>query len=139
MANIGFSPITQHQQLAEEPVIKAWAEYTGVPSAVMGGIGFVAGQLGMQGVQARIGMHYGVYGKGQTFKGALAIEFIGGTIVLATLATLIDPQHKVEGFGLDETKFYKKHLEGKWTGFKSKASESWGTARLTTPRGKWIA
>lgn len=139
MASLGLTPISNPHTLSEEQVYNAWTEYTGLPAALVGGMGFVAGQLGMQSIQARIGMHYGVYGAGQTFKGALTIEMIGGTIGLATLLTLIDPEHKIEGFGLDETKFYQKHLEGRLTQIKARSAEAWNAGEVITPRGKWFA
>ena len=139
MASIGLVPISQPHELSQEQIYNAWAEYTGVPAAVVGGIGFVATQLGFQSIQARIGMHYGVYGKGQTFKGALTIEMVGGTIFLATLLTLIDPEHKIEGFGLDETKWYKENVEGKLTAAKARARTAWQAGEIRTPRGKWMA
>lgn len=121
MANLGYSPISKPSHLADEDVYKAWAEYTGVPEAFGGGLGFVAGTAVLQGAQAKGTMRLGVPGYPTTFGAAFRMEFLGGTMFMATILTFIDPEHKIEGFGLDETRFYQKHLEGSWTNLKASA------------------
>lgn len=121
MASLGYTPITRPAELADEPVYKAWAEYTGVPEALGGGVGLVLGQGLLQGLQAKGTMRLGLPGYPTTFGAAFRMEFFLGTIIMATILTFIDPQHKIEGWGLDETKFYKKHLEGTWTNIKASA------------------
>jgi len=76
---------------------KAWIEYA-----------FGAGIYSVfsQPPQAYLLTRAGVY---PTFRVGLAFEFGAGTIILATLATIIDPQHKWEG-GLDETAFYQRRV-----------------------------
>jgi hypothetical protein len=121
MASLGYSPIVRPAELADEPVYKAWAEYTGVPEALGGGAGFVIGQGLLQGLQAKGTMRLGLPGYPTTFGAAFRAEFVLGTIFMATALTFIDPEHKIEGWGLDETKFYQKHLEGTWTNLKASA------------------
>ena len=121
MASLGYSPIVRPAELADEPVYKAWAEYTGVPEALGGGAGFVIGQGLIQGLQAKGTMRLGLPGYPTTFGAAFRAEFILGTILMATVLTFIDPEHKIEGWGLDETRFYQEHLEGTWTNLKASA------------------
>ena len=121
MASLGYTPITRPAALADEPVYKTWVEYTGVPEALGGGIGVVGLQGLVQGLQAKGTMKLGLPGYPTTFGAAFKIEFVYGTLFMATVLTLIDPQHKIEGWGLDETKFYQEHLEGTWTNLKASA------------------
>jgi len=122
MASLGLVPISQPHELSQNEVYNAWAEYTGVPEAFTGGIGVVGFNVVMQGGQARLGMSAGLYQGG--FLSAFSKEFVYGTLAMATILTLIDPEHKIEGWGLDETRFYKEHLEGTWTEIKSNAMTS---------------
>jgi hypothetical protein len=121
MASLGYSPIVRPTVLSDEPVYEAWAEYTGVPEALGGGAGFVIGQGLLQGLQAKGTMRLGLPGYPTTFGAAFRAEFILGTIFMATALTFIDPEHKIEGWGLDETRFYQEHLEGTWTNLKASA------------------
>ena len=121
MASLGYTPITRPAELADEPVYKAWAEYTGVPEALGGGVGLVLGQGLLQGLQAKGTMRLGLPGYPTTFGAAFRMEFVLGTLIMATILTFIDPEHKIEGWGLDETRFYKEHLEGTWTNIKASA------------------
>jgi len=122
MASLGFAPISQPHELSENEVYNAWAEYTGVPEAFTGGLGVVGFNVVMQGGQARLGMSAGLYQGG--FLSAFSKEFVYGTLAMATILTFVDPEHKIEGWGLDETRFYKEHLEGTWTEIKANAKTS---------------
>jgi len=117
MASLGLVPISQPHELSQNEIYNAWAHYTGVPEAFTGGVGVVGFNVVMQGGQARIGMSAGLYKGG--FLSAFSKEFVYGTLAMATILTIVDPEHKVEGFGLDETRFYKEHLEGTWTQIKA--------------------
>ena len=121
MASLGYSPIVRPAVLSDEPVYEAWAEYTGVPEALGGGLGVVGLQGLVQGLQAKGTMKLGLPGYPTTFGAAFKMEFVYGTLFMATVLTLIDPEHKIEGWGLDETRFYKEHLEGTWTNLKASA------------------
>jgi len=50
-------------------------------------------------------------GKPLTFKSALALEFIGGTLLMAGVLTIIDPKDYRTG-GLAETTWYKNNIVG---------------------------
>lgn len=122
MASLGFVPISKPEELSQNEVYNAWAHYTGVPEAFTGGLGVVGFNLAMQGGQAKLLMNQGLY-KG-TFISALKSEMFLGTLAMATILTFIDPEHRIEGDkwytgGLDETRFYKEHLEGSWTAIKA--------------------
>jgi len=118
MASLGLVPISQPHDLSQNDVYNAWAHYTGVPEAFSGGLGVVGVNVVMQGGQARLGMSAGLYQRG--FLSAFKTEFILGTLAMATILTIIDPEHK-HSSGLDETRFYKEHLEGTWTQIKANA------------------
>ena len=142
MASLGYTPITRPAALADEPVYKAWVEYTGVPEALGGGVGFVFSQAALQGLQAKGTMKLGLPGYPTTFGAAFKMEFVLGTIFMATVLTFIDPQHKIEGDkwytgGLDETRFYQEHLEGTWTNLKASAG---AIAKTETPvmNKRWL-
>jgi len=117
VGSLGFTPITNPHQLSENEVYNAWVHYSGIPEAISGGIGFLGFNVVMQSGQAKLMLSKGIY-KG-SFWSALKSEMFLGTIAMATILTFIDPEHKIEGFGLDETKFYKEHLEGSWTAIKA--------------------
>ena len=112
-------------------------EYTGVPEALGGGVGFVFSQAALQGLQAKGTMKLGLPGYPTTFGAAFKMEFVLGTIFMATVLTFIDPEHKIEGWGLDETRFYQEHLEGTWTNLKASAIE---IAKTETPvmNKRWL-
>jgi hypothetical protein len=118
MASLGLVPISRPHEASDNQVYQAWAEYTGVPEAVTGGVGFIGANAMMQGLQAKGTMRLGLPGYPTTFGAAFKMEFVMGTIIMATVLTIVDPQHKIEGAGVDETRFYKEHLEGTWTGLK---------------------
>jgi len=127
MASLGLTPISQPHELSQNEVYNAWAHYTGVPEAFTGGVGVIGFNVVMQGGQARLGMSAGLYQGG--FLSAFSKEFVYGTLAMATILTFVDPEHKIEGDslwsgGLDETRFYKEHLEGTWTEIKSNAKTS---------------
>ena len=126
MASLGLVSISQPLELSQNEVYNAWAHYTGVPAAFSGGIGVVGFNVVMQGGQAKLGMNLGLYKGG--FISAFKYEFILGTLAMATILTIIDPEHKIEGDkwytgGLDETRFYKEHLEGSLTNLKGFGKE----------------
>jgi len=123
MASLGLVPISRPHEASDNQVYQAWAEYTGVPAALGGGVGAVGFQGIAQGLQAKGGMKVGLYPASWTFSTAFKAEFFLGTLFMATALTFIDPEHKIEGDslwsgGLDETRFYKEHLEGSWTAIK---------------------
>jgi len=122
MASLGLVPISQPHDLSQNEVYNAWAHYTGVPEAFTGGVGVIGFNVVMQGGQARVGMSAGLYQGG--FLSAFSKEFVYGTLAMATILTFVDPEHKIEGWGLDETRFYKEHLEGTWTQIKANAITS---------------
>jgi hypothetical protein len=117
MASLGFVPISKPEELSQNEVYNAFAHYTGLPEAVSGGIGFFGFNIAMQSGQAKLMLSKGIY-KG-SFLSALRTEMFWGTLAMALILTAVDPQHKIEGGGLDETRFYKEHLEGTWTTIKS--------------------
>jgi len=121
MASLGLVPISQPHELSQNEVYNAWAHYTGVPEAFTGGVGVIGFNVVMQGGQAKIGMNVGLYKGG--FAAAFGKEFVYGTLAMATILTIIDPEHK-HSSGLDETRFYKEHLEGTWTQIKANAMTS---------------
>jgi len=113
MASLGYSPISRPAELADEDVYKAWVEYTGVPAAITGGLGAVGFNVASQAGQVKTGTSIFSatrYGYGL----ALLLESSVGTMIFATVLTAIDPEHK-HASGLDETQFYKDHLEGTGT------------------------
>ena len=115
MASLGLVPISQPLELSQNEVYNAWAHYTGVPEAFTGGLGVVGINALIQGGQAKGMLKLKLPGYPTTFIAAFKGEFFWGTIAIATILTFIDPEHKIEGGGLDETRFYKEHLEGTWT------------------------
>ena len=122
MASLGLVPISRPEELSQNQVYNAWADYSGLPEAASGGVGFFGFNIAMQSGQAKLMLSKGIY-KGN-FWSALKSEMFLGTIAMATILTFIDPEHKIEGDtwytgGLDETRFYKDHLEGSWTTIKA--------------------
>lgn len=78
----------------------AFAEYTGIPSAIGGGAGAVGVNVANQGVQVQGGAS--IFSKAKYgFRLAWAYETVIGTALIAGALTILDPQHKWEG-GLDE-------------------------------------
>ena len=120
MASLGDIPIVRPASIADEDVYSAWIDYTGVPAAISGGLGAVGFNIASQAGQVKTGTSIFAatrYGYGL----ALLLESSVGTILFATALTFVDPEHKIEGFGLDETRFYQEHLEGSWTNLKAAA------------------
>ena len=120
MASLGYSPIVRPAAIADEDVYSAWIDYTGVPAAISGGLGAVGFNIASQAGQVKTGTSIFAaprYGYGL----ALLLESSVGTMLFATALTFVDPEHKIEGFGLDETRFYQEHLEGSWTNLKAAA------------------
>jgi hypothetical protein len=118
MASLGFAPISNPHELSQDQVYAAWLHYTGLPEAVGGGLGVVGLNALVQGGQAKGMMKLNLPGYPKTFGAAFKGEFLWGTVIMATALSIIDPEHKIEGGGLDETRFYKEHLEGSWTAIK---------------------
>ena len=119
MASLGLVPISRPMdETTQKDVLAAWIQYTGFPEALSGGVGFLGFNIVMQGGQAKVGMNLGLY-KG-SYLSAFKKEFLWGTIIMASILTIIDPEH-LHGSGLDETKFYQEHLEGSWTNIKASA------------------
>jgi len=113
MAGLGYTPITRPAELADQDVYKAWVEYTGVPAAITGGLGAIGFNVASQAGQVKTGTSIFSatrYGYGL----ALLLESSVGTMIFATVMTAIDPEHK-HSSGVDETRFYKEHLEGTGT------------------------
>jgi len=82
----------------------AWWEYTGIPSALAGGAGAVGINIANQSVQVQSGAS--IFSKAKYgFRGALALETIAGTAIIAAALTIFDPYDKWEG-GLDEVGFF---------------------------------
>jgi len=78
----------------------AFAEYTGIPSAVGGGAGAVGVNVANQSVQVQTGTS--IFSKARYgFRLALFYETLIGTAIVAGVLTILDPKHKWEG-GLDE-------------------------------------
>lgn len=118
MASLGLTPISNVQSFTDNQIIDAWVHYTGIPAAISGGLSAVGFNVASQAGQVRSGTSIFAAAKyGYTV--ALILEATVGTAMFAFAMTGIDPEHKVEGFGLDETRFYKAHLEG--TGTKAAA------------------
>jgi hypothetical protein len=123
MASLGLVPISQPHELSQNEVYAAWVHYTGLPEAVSGGVGVVGINAVIQGGQAKGMLKLQLPGYPKTFGAAFKGEFFWGTVAIATILTFIDPEHKIEGGGLDETRFYKEHLEGSWTNIKGFGKE----------------
>jgi hypothetical protein len=78
----------------------AWWEYTGVPQALAGGAGAVGLNTMNQSIQVQAGGS--IFSKAKYgFRGALALETVAGTAIVATALTIFDPYNKWDG-GLDE-------------------------------------
>ena len=85
---------------SEPTYATAFAEYTGIPSAIGGGAGAVGVNVANQGVQVQGGAS--IFSKAKYgFRLAWAYETVIGTAIIAGVLTILDPQHKWEG-GLDE-------------------------------------
>jgi len=70
------------------PILRAWLHYTGMPEALTGGFGAIGLQAAGQAPQAAAGTKAGFY---PSFARGFAYEFVGGTIIMATLWTIMDP------------------------------------------------
>jgi len=94
----------------------AFIEYTGVPALAGGSVVPVASQVAFQGGQARYITQpaASAAGKPMAFKNAFALEFVGGTLVMALALTIVDPQDYRTG-GLAEKTWYKDNIEGWWS------------------------
>jgi len=111
MASLGYSPITRPFQSSESQYFTAWLEYTGVPAAATGGLSAVGFNIATQAGQVKAGPPASIFSAtkyGYTM--ALLMEASVGTMIMATILTVIDPGHKIEG-GLDESRFYLENVE----------------------------
>jgi hypothetical protein len=86
----------------------AYVEYTGIPAALQGGLGMIGIQIAIQAPQAYLLTQSGLY---PNFWMGLAFEVGAGIMLLPAILVVIDPGHKIEGQGLDETAWYKRHVE----------------------------
>jgi len=135
MASLGYSPIVRPAELADQDVYSAWVDYTGVPAAITGGLAAVGFNVASQAGQVKTGTSIFSAAK-YGFTVALILEASIGTMIFATVMTGIDPEHK-HASGLDETRFYKEHLEGTGTkaaGFLKSLAK--GEDRILTKR--WL-
>ena len=91
----------------------AFVEYTGVPALFGGSVVPVTSQVVFQGGQAKYITQpaAAAAGKPMAFKNALALEFIGGTLLMALVLTIVDPADHRTG-GLAETTWYKNNIVG---------------------------
>jgi hypothetical protein len=89
----------------------AYFHYTGLPELVSGGVGFLVTQGILQAPQAAAGVKIGVY---PSFGRAMLAETVVGLAGFPLILIYIDPAHQMEDFGLDETAWYKRNIEGKW-------------------------
>ena len=111
----------------------AYFHYSGIPELVSGGVGFLATQGIIQAPQAAIGVKAGIY---PSFGKAMLAETGVGLLILPLLVLwLIDPDHKIEGYGLDETEWYKRNIEGRWSMTKEQMRQSGPTHDFSSFRG----
>lgn len=87
---------------------EAFYDYTGFPAILGGGIGMnLMYNILAQPTQVKTGT--GFFSAARWgFKRALFLEITLGALIWAAAMTVIDPEHKVEHWGLDETAIYKK-------------------------------
>lgn len=91
---------------------EAYYDYTGFPALVGGGLGMgliynIVAQPTQVATKTSI-FSAAKWGFGR----ATLLEVTIGTLIFAAVLTVIDPEHKVEGWGLDETTAYQR-LEAK--------------------------
>jgi len=110
----------------------AYFHYTGIPELISGGYGFLVTQGVLQAPQAAVGVKVGVY---PSFGKAMIAETGIGLAILPLLLIYIDPAHKVEDFGLDETEWYKRNIEGRWSMTKEQMKMAGPTYDFTSFRG----
>ena len=91
----------------------AFVEYTGIPAMMGGSVVPVTSQVAFQGGQAKYITQPAAAsaGKPLTFRNAFALEFIGGTLIMALGLTIVDPKNHRTG-GLAETTWYKNNIVG---------------------------
>lgn len=78
----------------------AYFHYSGIPELTSGGLGFLVSQGVLQAPQAAIGVKVGLY---PSFGKALLAETAVGLLGFPLILLSIDAEHKIEGYGLDET------------------------------------
>jgi len=110
----------------------AYVHYSGIPELVSGGFGFLVNQGIIQAPQAALGVKAGVY---PSFGKAMIAETGIGLAVLPLLLLSIDPAHKIEGYGLDETKWYKRNIEGRWSMTREQMRQAGPTYDFSSFRG----
>ena len=110
----------------------AYFHYTGIPELISGGYGFLVTQGILQAPQAAVGVKVGIY---PSFGKAMIAETGVGLAILPLLLIYIDPAHKVKDFGLDETEWYKRNIEGRWSMTKEQMKLAGPTYDFTSFRG----
>jgi hypothetical protein len=87
---------------------RAFYEYTGFPEIVAGGIGLSL-LYNIVAQPTQVASKTSIFSAARFgFTRAVMLEVTVGTLIFAAVLTVIDPQHKVQGWGLDETKIYQK-------------------------------
>jgi len=92
-------------------MLGAFAQYTGVPAMMAGGLGAFGFNVASQAGQVKTGTSIFSAAK-FGFTGALIMEASVGTIIFASVMTILDPSHKWSG-GLDEPRF-RNSFDTKW-------------------------
>jgi len=87
---------------------EAFYEYTGFPAIVSGGVGFSL-IYNIIAQPSQVASRTSIFSAARFgFGTAVFLEVTVGTLIWAAAMTVIDPGHKVEGWGLDETAVYEK-------------------------------
>jgi len=96
---------------------EAFYDYTGFPALVSGGVGFSL-IYNIIAQPTQVASRTSIFSAARFgFGTAVLLEVTVGTLIFAAAMTVIDPGHKVEGWGLDETALYKKLETDPNTGF----------------------
>jgi len=110
----------------------AYFHYSGLPELAQGGLGFLVTQGILQAPQAAAGVKVGIY---PTFGKAMLAETVIGLAGFPLLLIYIDPAHQMEDFGIDETEWYKRNIQGKWSQTTKQMRESGPTYDYSSFRG----
>lgn len=87
---------------------EAFYDYTGFPAIVSGGVGFSL-IYNIIAQPSQVASRTSIFSAAKWgFGTAVLLEVTVGTLIWAAAMTIIDPGHKVENWGLDETAVYKK-------------------------------
>jgi len=96
-------------------MLGAFAQYTGIPAMLAGGMGALGFNVATQAGQVRTGTSIFAAAK-FGFTGALILEASVGTLLFATVMTAVDPGHQWSG-GLDSPRFHQhEHVNPFTTG-----------------------